>query len=174
MSGGGLAIDGWLDLAEAATKQVVDTCLAGAALAAKGRRFGRPPPHPNTDRLGVVLPVVTHTMTMYVCLFSTDAGCTTLARSLLGMGPDDEALPPEAVHDAIGEIVNILAGAMQGELGKVYPGIELALPCIIHGDVVNATENCGVADIDIGGVTAELIVFGQQRGSDRRPAPAAA
>lgn len=160
MSQNGLALDGWLDLAISGTDETVQMCLMGKDFAVVDRRLGAP-----KFSAGTMLPLVTHAMTMYVCLFTTEEGCEALAKGLLGMEEDDEdEISHEEIRDAVGEIVNILAGVMQTKLGDIYPGIELALPCFLNGKVVHEpTENAAVAEVKIGELNAELLVFGNSK-----------
>ena len=160
MSENGLALDGWLDLALEGTKETVAMCLVGKEVNLQQRRLGAP-----RFTTGTMLPLVTSNMTMYVCLFTTPAGCEALAKGLLGMEDgDEEEIAGEEVRDAFGEIVNILAGLMQTKLGDIYSGIELALPCFLEGKVVHEpTDKAAVAEIDIGGLEAELLVFGNSK-----------
>jgi hypothetical protein len=50
-------------------------------------------------------------------------------RAMLALGPDDE-VTPEDVHDVVGELANVVAGAVKGHLP---PGCRLGLPVVGRG-----------------------------------------
>ena len=68
-------------------------------------------------------------------LKATTAGF--FAEKLLGMEPED----PEMVRDAVGELINIVAGSIKSKYDERYGTVDLGLPLILSGKVMPGMES---------------------------------
>jgi hypothetical protein len=93
-----------------------------------------------------------------IALVGTRDGCRGLAEAILGGGKLDDA----QVADAIGELVNMLAGTVKRQVGLDH---ELGLPLFIHG-YVQPTDRLSLAvfPVQLGPVAAMVVIAGP-RGS---------
>ena len=66
-------------------------------------------------------------------LVAMRGSCEALATAVLGMDISD--LPASVVGDAVGEIVNMLAGGVKRRLGNNGGDLELGLPVFVNGAV---------------------------------------
>ncbi|ROP44876.1 chemotaxis protein CheX [Pseudokineococcus lusitanus] len=64
-----------------------------------------------------------------VVVAADEVAAVRWARAMLALGPDDE-VTPEDVHDVVGELANVVAGAVKGHLP---PGCRLGLPVVGRG-----------------------------------------
>ena len=109
---------------------------------------------------GAYVPLIDHGAQLQIGLVADDEGCQLLARALLGLSEGEPPVPPADVADAVGEIVNMLAGGlkrrMQGRIGSLV----LGLPIFIRG-YVEATEKLEIARarVQLGPVTALALVL---------------
>ena len=60
------------------------------------------------------------------------AGAAAMATSMLGMGPDD-VLGDNEISDAIGEITNMVLGALKSRIQNEAGPIEVSIPCVVQG-----------------------------------------
>lgn len=60
-----------------------------------------------------------------------------IAGAMLGAGPD-EALPEDDVHDAVGEVLNVVGGSVKGALGGV---MALGLPGVTATSATPTTDD---------------------------------
>ncbi len=89
---------------------------------------------PDHGVCGSVLSLSSEQNTTCVGLSSTADGCRRLAGAMLGMDAAElESLSPEDVQDSIGELVNILAGALKTALAAEDGALSLGLPLFIEG-----------------------------------------
>lgn len=59
-------------------------------------------------------------------------GCAQqISKAMIGLGDDDEALSDEELLDAIGEMVNMIAGRVKGKLVEDGGVVELATPQVL-------------------------------------------
>jgi hypothetical protein len=61
--------------------------------------------------------------------------CRALANAMLGIESEDEPLPDQDVDDALGEIVNVMAGRFKVIGGLSSNDLSLGLPLIVHGRI---------------------------------------
>jgi hypothetical protein len=83
---------------------------------------------------GAVIPLV-GTASFQLGIFGEGDSCDTLAKGVLGIGPDDAA-DPNDVADAVCEAVNVIAGAAKVKLTeRIQNGFELklGLPLYMRG-----------------------------------------
>ena len=101
------------------------------------------------------------------CLMGDERANQALAHALFCMGPSDPKLSKDDVADALGEILNILAGLIKNriaarDLAEAHPDIKLqiGLPGIIADSrVINDAAEKKIAKIRIGPVFSKLIVI---------------
>ena len=89
---------------------------------------------PPTGMAGAYIPLLAEDETLQLALLATPAGCADLARLLLGM-ESDEAVSDADIADAVGELVNIVAGGVKQRMQEGAGGLRLGLPVFIHGYV---------------------------------------
>ena len=82
--------------------------------------------------IGAHIPLVGAGRAFDVALVASADGCQALARAILCMG-SGQAISDAEVADAIGEIVNMLAGSMKRKLSGFGADLTLGLPIFIHG-----------------------------------------
>jgi CheY-specific phosphatase CheX len=83
---------------------------------------------------GAYVPILSGNYSVHVGVVSDASGCAALARALLGMGPD-EALTAADVHDAVGEIANMVAGGVKSKVTARGAEAQIGLPIFIHGHI---------------------------------------
>lgn len=109
--------------------------------------------------IGAHVAMVSLREALSVGLISDEAGCGALARALLCMEPDEE-LPAGDVADAMGEIVNIIAGGVKRRLVEEDSSIKIGLPVFFSGQM-KPTKNMQsrVLEILLGPVQAKLFLM---------------
>ena len=85
-----------------------------------------------TAMIGAHIPLVGSGQAFDLALVATADGCQALSRAILQIGPGP-ALRDAEVADAVGEIVNMLAGSMKRKLSGFGADLTLGLPIFIHG-----------------------------------------
>ena len=109
-------------------------------------------------RQGSLLPVQKGPESLYLGVLSDEAGCATLTRALLQMEEGEEP-GEEDVTDAVGEIINILAGVVQRALDGDGSAVTLGLPVYIRGEIIApAKSEARFANINLGPARADLII----------------
>jgi hypothetical protein len=118
---------------------------------------------PPTGMAGAYIPLLAEDQTLQLALLATPAGCGDLARLLLGMG-GDEAVSDADIADAVGELVNIVAGGVKQRMQALSQtgagNLRLGLPVFIHG-YVQPTQHLEVslASVRLGAVEAHLMAL---------------
>lgn len=64
-----------------------------------------------------------------------------VAKALFAMEPEDEDLPPEDVVDALGEIINIVAGSVKTRVHDSLPALKLGLPMVTKGTILPGSKS---------------------------------
>jgi hypothetical protein len=125
---------------------------------------------PPTGMAGAYIPLLAEDQTLQLALLATPAGCADLSRLLLGMGPDEEVSDAD-VADAVGEVVNIVAGGVKQRMADAVPngsGLRLGLPVFIHGHVQRTQQlEVSLASVRLGDVDAHLMVLRSMLPSSR-------
>ena len=104
---------------------------------------------------------------LHIGILSSEEGCTSMTRSLLFMEPDEDDPSREDMADAVGEIVNIIAGIMQRDLAGEVPEIQLGLPIFVAGEVVkHPAQEAANSDVMFDGTSAKVVVLRAQSGSE--------
>lgn len=124
-----ISLDRWSDVAITALKSVSESSLSLATSA--GVLAVRPA---DPSLWGSLISLVSGHNSTCVGLSSTPAGCRTIAGAMLGMDASDaEELSHDEVRDSVGELVNMLVGAMKTELAPVDSELGLGLPLFVEG-----------------------------------------
>ncbi|MEQ8762603.1 MAG: chemotaxis protein CheX [Planctomycetota bacterium] len=111
---------------------------------------------------GAYIPMVSEGVSVQIGVIARSQGCEEIARALLCMEPEDGELDPSDMVDALGEIVNILAGVVKGRLIEREPSIRLGLPVFLHGRIeLNGSYEHSVTQMSLGPVDAQLHIIRQ-------------
>lgn len=97
---------------------------------------------------GSLIALVGNQHSVEVGLCATADNCVSLARAFLGMEPEDEELSRADLDDALGEMVNVLAGALKARMDGRVPAMQLGLPIVFQG-VLGASTNAEVMVVHI-------------------------
>ena len=110
------------------------------------------------NREGSLLPVQKGSESLHLGVLSDKAGCIALTRGLLQMSEDDE-VADEDIADAVGEIVNILAGVVQRALDGDGEGVTLGFPVYIRGEIIAPHKSESLcANLNLGPARADIII----------------
>ena len=82
--------------------------------------------------IGAHIPIIGGGQAFDLALVSAPEGCLALSRAILCASPG-QTLRDAEVADAVGEIVNMFAGAVKRRLSSQRPDLELGLPIFLHG-----------------------------------------
>ena len=82
--------------------------------------------------IGAHIPMIGGGQAFDLALVASPAGCQALSRAILCMA-EGAAVRDAEVADAVGEIVNMLAGSMKRKLSGLGADLTLGLPIFIHG-----------------------------------------
>jgi len=128
--------------------------LGGATIVEMGHKQEMPP-----ELLGAFVQVVCAEGAVLLGITGSAEDCSGLAKLMLGMAPEDEIDEVDA-NDAMGEIINIAAGAIKTKLSSQVGSIELGLPLFLSGRL-RAVGHIAVelTEIEIGPHPCALIVF---------------
>ena len=114
---------------------------------------------PPTGMAGAYIPLLAEDQTLQLALLSSPAGCADLSRLLLGMDAEDEVSDAD-IADAVGELVNIVAGGVKQRMQDAAGGLRLGLPVFIHGYVQPTQQlEVSLASARIGTVEAHLMAL---------------
>jgi CheY-specific phosphatase CheX len=147
-------VGGWTEAFFESVQEVAESLLGGAKLVLKERKQEMP-----YALLGAFVQVVCPTGPVLLGITSSSNSCYGLARLMLGMQPDEEVLESDA-FDAVGEIMNVVVGAMKTKLAGEIGNIELGLPVFLSGRL-RAVGHIAVesTEVTIGQYPCELLVF---------------
>jgi hypothetical protein len=113
---------------------------------------------PPTGMAGAYIPLLAEDQTLQLALLATPAGCADLSRLLLGMEPADEVSDAD-IADAVGELVNIVAGGVKQRM-QGSTSLRLGLPVFIHGYVQPTQQlEVSLASARFGSVDAHLMAL---------------
>lgn len=116
---------------------------------------------------GAYVPVLSGDHSLHIGVASSEHGCRVLTRALLGMEPD-EVVSPEDVHDAVGEIANMVAGGVKNKVVALGIDAQLGLPIFIHGHIAQTSvSQTLVSAITLDGITVSVTVVKTARGQSR-------
>lgn len=150
----------WLAAAEKVLAELANSCLAFDGVERTGHRTELPRTLP-----GAYVPLVTPAGSLQVGIAAEIEQCRALARALLCMEPEEE-LAPADVADALGEIVNILAGGLKARMVESAPSISLGLPIFING-AIEPTDKLefAISEMRIGPIPASLVLVQHKQGA---------
>jgi CheY-specific phosphatase CheX len=97
---------------------------------------------------GSLIALVGNQNSVEVGLCASEANCVSLARAFLGMEPEDGELSRADLDDALGEMVNVMAGALKARIHEKIPGMQLGLPIVFQG-LLGASTNAEVMVVHI-------------------------
>jgi hypothetical protein len=109
-----------------------------------------------SQMIGAHIPVLGPVGAFDLALVASPASCQALARAILYASPD-QVLKDAEVADAIGEVVNMLAGAVKRRMTGIGAELELGLPLFVHG-YIQPTERQQVIALPTKFGTVESIV----------------
>ncbi len=137
--------------------EVATKCAAGVASASLGRELhvvGETTANHHDGRCGSLVSLVSGSNVTYIAVAATPGGCRELAGAMLGLdAADSEDLSHDDIRDSIGELVNIVAGAIKSEMLSEDPGLTLGLPLFIDGNYESDRRAETVSVVcDVGGV----------------------
>ena len=114
---------------------------------------------PPTGMAGAYIPLLGEDQTLQLAMLATPDGCADLSRLLLGLEPADEVSDAD-VADAVGELVNIVAGGVKQRMQDSAGLLRLGLPVFIHGYVQRTQQlEIALASARIGTVDAHLMAL---------------
>lgn len=154
-SGTSVPLKDWLDAVVLAAKQVSSNPL-GFASEAEVVAYTADVP---ADQMGAYLPFEGGDDLLWLCLFADTRGAQSLSRALFALGPDEDDLPPDEVGDAIGEILNIVAGLVKSQMEPRGVSCTIGLPQFLESTKeVMARAHRSTAEIRLGPVSGHLSV----------------
>jgi hypothetical protein len=120
----------WMNLAADSAEEI-----AAAALGVENVRWQHPssatlPP----DLCGVYIPLLTEGDAVQFGLLGRRDVCARLAKSLLGMGPNESLESDSDVFDAVGEVTNMVAGGVKSRAAAQLE-VKLGLPLALSGSI---------------------------------------
>lgn len=151
----GLGLDAWMGTAVESLAETASTSLGltPTQVIAESEAL----PH---GLVGSTIPLVAD-RAVQMGLFATSQGCEDLARLLLGMGPDDGPLSEPDVADAMGEVLNILAGVMKRHMAHKGAALSIGLPMFVHGYIEQGgSKKARTASLKLGDHDAQLFILG--------------
>jgi len=135
--------------------EVAATVLGGLGVDTLSEQAGPAPPH------GAFLAIVAQGEPIQLGLLADAGGCQRLAKTLLGMEPDDEELPTSDVSDAMCEIINIVAGGVKRRVSARL-GVTLGLPIFVAGPPLpNPQQDISSLTMSLGDVRVNLLLLTQ-------------
>lgn len=150
-----IVLEDWLAAMTEMAREVATTSLGFDGCERQGVRQELP-----ADSAGSYIPVVSPDNSIQIALVATAGDCMRLAQALLGSGPDEGDLSPGDLADAVGEIINIMAGGVKRILRGQDAALALGLPIFIYGHVQStAVLEYTIADITLGPIPAMFVVL---------------
>lgn len=145
-------LDAWLGAATEAFAEVASSTLGLDATLVGETRSGYP-----SEGAGAAVGIIADSP-MQVGVFGTEAACQAMGRALLGMTPEEADLPETDLADALGEVVNIVAGSMKTRL-KLGTA-KLGLPLFVKGRIESGGgAQVRVAHVRFGDHHAEIFMM---------------
>ena len=122
---------------------------------------------PPTGMAGAYIPLLGEDQTLQLALLATPEGCADLSRLLLGLEPSDEVADAD-VADAVGELVNIVAGGVKQRMQDQAGVLRLGLPVFINGYVQRTQQlEIALASARMGDVGVHLMALRSALPSNR-------
>jgi len=148
-----------LDALTESTGELTATVLGGWSFQALGEAIEFGAGH------GAYLGLVAQDEPVQVGIVVDGGGCQLLSKSLLGMEPSDEDLPPADVSDAMCEIVNIIAGGLKRRVSDRM-AITMGLPIFVSGHPLPNQQQAVLArTLKLGDVSVCVLLLTQKPNS---------
>ena len=108
---------------------------------------------------GYVALVGQHTA-VQVAVAAEPAVCKQVAATLLCMEPNEaDELTEADVADALGELVNMVAGGVKTQMASTDPGLSLGLPLVVHGRIEESSATqAAMRDAKLGPYDVTLVL----------------
>jgi hypothetical protein len=146
----------WLSFTREAAAEIATTALGMGTV-----RWQQPPGTTlPADLCGVYIPLLAEGYSVQIGLLGRPDVCVSLAKSLLGMGPDETLADDLEVFDAVGEVTNMVAGGVKVRAATQID-VKLGLPLAHSGTripLAGATIEHGLMQMD--GNDVWLVVTG--------------
>lgn len=124
----------WINLAADAAAEIATNALGVASTRWQQARDARLP----DDLWGVYIPLMTDGDSVQLGLLGRRDVCAQLAKSLLGMRPDETLDDDSTVFDAVGEVTNLVAGGVKVRAAQ-HINVKLGLPLALAGAALPLT-----------------------------------
>jgi hypothetical protein len=118
-----MVLSEWLGLTRDAAAEIASSAL-GMGNIRWQHPAGRALP---TDSCGVYMPFMAEGYCVQIGVLGSRDVCASLAKSLLGMGPDESLADDSDVFDAVGEVTNMVAGGVKVR-ASAPTNVKLGLP----------------------------------------------
>ena len=116
-----------------------------------------------SDMRGAHIAVVSLRDSLQIGLTAENEDCLKLAGALLGMEPD-AGIPQGDVADAVGEIINVVAGGMKRRLIEHDPNLSIGLPIFFQGHLkAPANIDSLLVEVSLGSVPAKFFMIRNQK-----------
>jgi len=154
-----ISIDEWLTATAEALAEVCTTTLGYPGCSLGERRSDNP------ELTAAYIALVGDGNAVQLAVASTAEVCAQLSACLLGMEPEEAGELTEAdIADAIGELVNVVAGGVKTRLADRDAGIQLGLPFVVEGRVERASSTkVAYCDADMGEAKVVLVIIGDAK-----------
>lgn len=149
----------WTDAIAGAANEIATYALGFAsATIESGTRA------PDPALIGAHVALVGHGEAFDLAVVATPGDCAALARAMLASTRTD-TLSAAEVADAVGEIANMLAGAVKRRMHRHGADLALGLPVFIRGEV-QPSERVTVLAIParLGPIPTHVLVIGRKQG----------
>jgi len=116
---------------------------------------------------GAYLAMVGTDESIQIGFVSSKEGCKSLSGALLCMEPEElDELTDADIADAMGEVINIIAGMVKTEMSKLNANFNLGLPIFLDGKIeTSPQQESGAVKIRIGEIETQMIIVKQQETS---------
>ncbi len=157
----------WLDATTKSLLEVANTYFDLSTMEAGSGAADAP-------KCGAMIGLASEDNTVQLMLISTRLGSESLGRALLGFD-SDEAIETGDLADAIGEIVNIVAGMVKTAVHDQDDALNLTLPTFFEGTVEPLAGQVVLETmLKIGPVETRVVVSSGVRRVTRKPRSSAA
>ena len=123
------SLETWNDAAFEALEELVESVLGWEIFSKGEARLEAPPKEP-----GAFITLISDQNAVQVGITASINGCGSIARALM-CSEEDETLSTSDMIDALGELVNILAGSMKTKMSDKDSHLQLGLPVFVDGFV---------------------------------------
>lgn len=158
-----LELSEWLEAAADASQEIATGPL-GATVTSWRDCSGEALPG---NLCGVYIPLVSDDLALQFGMLASRDVCIEIARSLLGMTPDEEVGSDEDVFDAVGEVSNLVAGGVKVRVADRC-NVNLGVPLALQGKVFPSSGSSSVQGVVRVGESDVWLVM---TGTPRKPKP---